>query len=144
MMELVDGEVELTDDAEIYWRQCAPCDYDEDNKRPTDRVFRATDADKGKMSGARSRKASAEAAYLHRTTVVKKPSKGTWGVSVGVVKAAGSRVVDDSVLQPAPPPNPPPGHSYVDVRHLDDLNKRERQRFRSTLLIAAFLAHSEP
>jgi hypothetical protein len=144
MRDLVDGEVELTDDAELYWRQCSPCDYDEDTKQPTDRMFRATDADAGKMSGARSQKASAEAAFIHRTTVVKKPSKGTWGVSVKAVKDAGARVVDDTALQPAPPPVPPPGHSYVDVRHLDDLNKLERQRFRSALLIAAFLAHPAP
>jgi len=138
MKKLVDGEVELKDKTEYYWRQCAPVDFDEETQLPTDRMFRATEADAGKMSGARSSKASAEAAYLHRTAVVKKPSKGTWGVTVEDVQAVKSRVVDDTALQPAPPPIPPPGHSYIDVRHLSDLDKKQRQNFRSRLLIAAF------
>lgn len=144
MATLQAGEIELTDAAEHYWRQCSPFDFDDETKQPTDRMFRVTDADQGKLSGARSSKSSAEAAYLHRTAILNKPSMGTWGVAVGDVQAVGARVVDDTALQPAPPPIPPPGHSYIDVRHLSGMNKTERQRFRSRLLIAAFKAHPAP
>jgi hypothetical protein len=135
--ELVTGEELLSDAAETIWRQCAPGHFDKRTGKPSDEMFRATDADHGKMSGARSSKATAEQAYRHRTEVLKKPSAGSWGVSVAEIKKVNSRAVDDSILQPPPPPEPPPGHTYIDVRHLDHLDKEGRRKLRSTLLIFA-------
>jgi hypothetical protein len=130
-------EVQLTDPTELIWRQCAPGHFDKRTGKPTDAIFSANSADLGMMSGARATKSSAAIAYKHRTDVSGKLSMGTWAVSVGEIESVKSRAVDDSAAQPTPPPEPPPGHTYIDVRHLSGLDKKERQRFRSTLLIHA-------
>jgi hypothetical protein len=138
-LPLVPGEVQITDTAELLWRQCAPGHFDRRTGKPTADIFRPTDEDKGMMSVARKTKATAKGSYEHRTVTLGKRSEGTWAVSVGEVEAVGSRAVDDTANQPNPPPAPAPGHSYIDVRHLEELHrdKTEKMRFRSTLLIHA-------
>jgi len=131
-----EGEEVLEDEDELVWRQCAPGHFDTSTGKPTLDLFRPNEADSGMMSGSRKSKTTAERAYKHRVEVDQKLSKGTWAVSVAEVDKVDARVVDDSANL-KPPPAPPPGHVFIDVRHLKDLDKRERLRFRSTLLIFA-------
>lgn len=139
------GEVVVTGD-ELWWRQCptGPAFYDEVKGQPTDMMFRWTDADEGKLSGARQTKSTAEEAYVHRTEVEKKPSAGTWGIAASIAGKVSSQLLDDSANRPAPPDSPP-GHTYLDLRHvsLDSTRaaKDERERIRARLLIAAKRHH---
>lgn len=134
------GEVVVTGD-ELWWRQCptGKIYYDDEKGQPSNLMFRWTDADAGKLSGAREQKATAEQAYRHRAEVEKVASNGTWGVPASVAGEVG-QLIDDSANLPAPPASPP-GHTYLDLRHVANgdsaADKRERERVRSRLLIAA-------
>lgn len=137
-LDLEDGEAQLDDPAELVWRQCAPGCYDEDTDKPSATMFRPHENDGNKLSGARSTRSTARAAYEHRTRVMKKESRGTWGVTVEEIETVESRAVDDSALLD-PPPASPPGHTYFDLRHLAEAHaeRQARERFRSRLLIFA-------
>ena len=139
------GELLVTGD-ELWWRQCpaGPAFYDEVKGQPTNLMFRWTEVDEGKLSGARATKSTAEDAYLHRIEVEQKLSAGTWGVPASVAGKVSSQLIDDSANLPAPPSSPR-GHTYLDVRHvsLDSTRaaKDERLRIRARLLIAAKRHH---
>jgi hypothetical protein len=128
------GEELLDSPDELVFRHCAPGNFDEVTGKPTAMIFRATDRDAGKLSGARQSKTTAQKASEHRTKVLNMASRGTWAVSVAQIETAGSRAVDDSALLPIDP-EPAPGHTYFDVRH--QTTSRERDKFRSMMLIAA-------
>lgn len=105
-------EIELHSADEFYWRQCHPTYLD--GGVPSVQIFSESTGDNGKLSGARSAKASAQLAYeerLHRGG----RTAGTWGVTVAEITTAGTRAVDDSEGGDALPT----GHTYIDYRHLD-------------------------
>lgn len=108
--------------------------------QPANVMFRWEERDAGKLSGARETKSTAERAYKHRTEIEKRSSAGTWGVPASVAGEIASQFIDDSANLPAPPDSPP-GHTYLDVRHIS-LDKTRpardvRERIRSRLLLAA-------
>lgn len=106
-------EVELDSGDEFYWRQCHPNYLD--GGVPSVQVFSESTGDNGKISGARSSKASAQRAYEERLARGGQ-TVGSWGVTVSEIITAGTRAVDDSAGDHALPT----GHTYVDYRHLDD------------------------
>lgn len=106
-------EIELDQIDEFYWRQCHPTYLD--GGVPSVQMFCESTGDNGKLSGARSEKASAQLAYEERLARGGQ-SAGTWGVTVSEIVTAGTRAVDDSVGDDALPT----GHTYIDYRHLDD------------------------
>ncbi|MBB2923194.1 hypothetical protein [Cellulomonas cellasea] len=106
-------ELELDQQEEHYWRQCHPSYLD--GGVPSVQIFCESTGDNGKISGARSTKASAELAYEERLAGGGQTA-GTWGVTVSEIITAGTRAVDDSAGDRALPT----GHTYVDYRHLDD------------------------
>jgi hypothetical protein len=105
-------EIELDQDDEFYWRQCHPAFLD--NGVPSVQLFRESTGDHGKLSGARSLRASAELAFMER---LKRGAQtaGTWGVTIAEISGAGTRAVDDSATDGTLPT----GHTYVDYRHLE-------------------------
>ncbi|BDZ42452.1 hypothetical protein GCM10025865_17510 [Paraoerskovia sediminicola] len=121
-------ETELDQLDEFYWRQCHPNYLD--GGVPSVQMFRESTGDNGKLSGARSEKASAQLAYEERLARGGNTA-GTWGVSLSEITAAGTRAVDDSVGDAALPT----GHTYLDYRHLDD--KPSARAVRSRLHEAA-------
>lgn len=135
---LADGEEVLVDLDEIYFRQCPPAYVD--GGVPSVRMFEESSADGGKLSGARSAKTTARDAYEYRVRTgeqVGRPlTAGTWGVTVGEVEDAGSRAVDDSRVLGE---GAPPGHTYLDYRHLKDLDKPSRRAVRARLHQAAIV-----
>jgi hypothetical protein len=127
-IELQLGEIELDQDDEFYWRQCHPAYLD--GGVPSIQMFCESTGDNGKISGARSLKASAQVAYEERTQLGGQTA-GTWGVTVAEITAAGTRAVDDSATGDMLPT----GHTYVDYRHLD--TKPSMRAVRSKLHQAA-------
>lgn len=105
-------EIELDQVDEFYWRQCHPVYLDDGV--PSVQMFRESTSDEGKISGARSAKASAQVAYEERLERGGQTA-GTWGVTVAEITTAGTRAVDDSDGDEGLPT----GHTYVDYRHLD-------------------------
>ena len=132
-LPLVDGEVPITDLDEYYFRQCHP-QFLTDGV-PSTQMFGDFAQDDGKLSGNRSTAALPKQAFDFHTETLGNKSAGTWAVTVGEVTNVSSRVVDDRNAPTVRPPDPvPPGHSYVDMRHL---TSRERRRLRGELRIAA-------
>lgn len=111
-IELEPDEIELDQDDEFYWRQCHPTYLD--GGVPSVQMFCESTGDNGKISGARSLKATAQLAYEERMQRGGHTA-GTWGVTVAEITNAGTRAVDDS----ATGGTLPTGHTYVDYRHLD-------------------------
>lgn len=132
---LIDGEVEVEDDAELYLRQCNPLFVR--GGQPSDQMFKPSSSDSDKLSGSRSSKATAQEAYEFRNGQKKGSTAGTWCLSVEEARGVGSRVIDDADSSDAPPPPVPPGHVYLDLRPFSALSKLERRTFRSRLLIAS-------
>ncbi len=132
-VDLAEGEVMLDDESEFYFRQCHP-DFLTDGV-PTSQMFGDFPRDAGKLSGARGDVTTPKDAFDFHTTELSKASGGTWAVTVAEVAKVSSRVVDDTEAPDVRPPEPvPPGHSYIDMRHL---TARERKRLRGELRIAA-------
>lgn len=133
-LELVTGEELLTDPSELYFRQCNPQFIT--NGQPTSQIFgNFPSTDFGRLSGARSSASTPESAYKFHTENLDQQSAGTWAVSVSEVISKQSRIIDDTNSPTTRPPAPcPPGHSYIDMRHLTN---GERKRLRSHLVIAA-------
>lgn len=126
---LVEGEVALENLDEFYFRQCHPNFII--NGIPSTQIFGDFPSDDGKLSGNRGESTTPAQAFAFHTETLGNKSAGTWGVTVAEVVAAQSRVVDDTEAPTVRPPDPvPPGHSYVDMRHL---TSRERKRLRSQL-----------
>lgn len=125
-VELEADEIELENEAELYFRQCHPGFYDAEVGQPTSQMLGDFPVDKGRLSGNRSSKRTALEAHLDfgGKTI------GTWGVSVGEVINAGCRIVDDSTL-----PSVPYGHAYLDTRHFQG-SRADRKRAISRILIA--------
>lgn len=77
-------------------------------------MFCESTGDNGKISGARSTKATAQLAYEERLSRGGQTA-GSWGVTVSEIAVAGTRAVDDSTGDDTLPT----GHTYIDYRHLD-------------------------
>lgn len=132
-LPLADGEVLIVDKDEYYFRQCHP-QFLTDGV-PSTQMFGDFAQDAGKLSGNRSTVALPKQAFDFHTETLGNKSAGTWAVTVGEVTKVSSRVVDDTNAPTVRPPDPvPPGHSYVDMRHL---TSKERRRLRGELRIAA-------
>jgi hypothetical protein len=127
------GEELLVDPDELYLRQCSPLHFSDG--QVSDLLFKQSSQDGGKLSGSRSSRCTPEEAYEFRVKTLGKPSSGTWGVTVGDIVGAMSRVVDDSGSESAPSAPIPPGHAYLDFRHVKA--KADERRLRSTLTIIA-------
>lgn len=125
---LVQGEVEVADLDEMYQRQCHPT-FIASNGEPSSQLFKDFDE---KLSGTRNSVVNAVQSfdnYLAQGL----PTVGTWAVTVGEVRFAGSRIIDDVASADAPDPCPQ-GHAYLDYRLVQTAS---RKRFRNALLIAA-------
>ncbi|MDR1152483.1 MAG: hypothetical protein LBK72_08435 [Bifidobacteriaceae bacterium] len=129
-LPLDESEVLVEDPLEIAFRQCPPVFLD--GGVPTTQLFYESTGDKGKLSAARSSLVSAQVAYEERLAAGGKTA-GTYGVSVGEVLTAGSRVVDDSAM--TGPTGGPTGHVFIDLRHL--ASRIERRRFAAAMRNAA-------
>lgn len=130
---LVAGEEVLEDPDEQYLRQCLPQHFS--GGQVSDLLFKQSSQDGGKLSGSRSSMCTPAEAYDFRVNTMCRPSAGTWGIAVGEIEDALSRVVDDSGSVNAPQPPVPPGHVYLDFRHLTA--RIDERRLRSTLAIIA-------
>lgn len=120
--ELRPGEQELSDHAELLWRQVHPTQVDDG--RLSSSAFIPSQRDEGQLSTSRASKISAQAAFEDYTQVRKRQSFGVCAVSVGEVSGEALRAVDDSE---APSEEElPPGHAYVDFRGIDSTNKRKK------------------
>lgn len=135
LLPLLGGEVELTDGQELYFRQCNPQHFK--NNQPSDLMFNPSSSDGGKLSGSRSTKTTAKDSFDFRSAQKPGATIGTWCVSVGEAGSIGSRVIDDTRSVDAPPAPIPPGHVYLDLRSFHALSSKERRTVRSTLLIAS-------
>lgn len=130
---LLPGEQLLENPDEHYLRQCPPMHFSDG--QVSQLLFKQSSRDGGKLSGSRSSKCTPEEAYEFRVNTLGKPSAGTWGIRVRDIVGASSRVIDDSASEGGPPPPIPPGHAYLDLRHVKA--KAEERRLRSMLTIIA-------
>ena len=138
--ELVDGEEVLSELTEILYRQVPYGHFDSVSQEPTMDIFRPRPDEHSQLSTSRSGRVSAQQAYEHRVNTLQLRSAGVWGVSVEEVTNVESRAVDDSALLPDDDEKTPPGHAYIDLRHLEEAHKqdkRARDQFRQRLLIYA-------
>ena len=123
------GEILLTDEDELVWRQVNPKFFD--RGQVTEQAFQPTSDDPRRLSCSRESLQSAEGAFKHFTNDGYL-SVGTFAVTVGEVTSAGSRAVDDSEVQTQSPPTP--GHTFLDYRALD---RNERRDLRDDLAFYA-------
>ena len=114
LQPLEELEVQLSDGAEVLYRQLTEPLYDPTLKRPSSHAFGPKDADQGRPSFARSSLVSAQDSRDWHTANAAKPSLAVWGCTVGAVQDEGTRAVDDS----ATPGDKSPGHAYIDYRGL--------------------------
>lgn len=132
---LRDGEELMTEQREILYRQVTIHTWDEVNRQPSSKAFQPTGADAGMSSYSREGKIDAKSAREYHTAHAKSASLGVWGLTVEEVETEGLRAVDDS--QSSPPEGLeewPPGHCFVDYRHLQP---REIRTVRGMLLAKA-------
>jgi hypothetical protein len=137
---LIDGEEVLAELTEVLYRQVPLGHFDSVSQEPTMDIFRPRPDEHSQLSTSRSSKVSAQQAYEHRVNTLQLKSAGVWGVSVGELADVESRAVDDSALLPDDDEKTPPGHAYIDLRHLEETHKqdkRARDQFRQRLLIYA-------
>lgn len=111
-------EERVTDADELWLRQVPPAGLDGDEV--TARGFRLTDADGGKLSGARSSKQTAKGAYEERLAAKPGSTAGTWTLTVGSINAHGVECIDDSALAGVGPV----GHTYIDFRDCSEAEYR--------------------
>ena len=146
------GEEVLSDPDELFYRQCP--EYAFVDGEPSARIFSESSSDQGKLSGARSTKTTAELAYLHRQhngageageSTTPFPDKvttvGTYALTVEQIGEVSTetglalRAVDDSQILAD---SAPPGHTYLDQRHLGAKpSNPDKRRLRAELLIRA-------
>lgn len=135
------GCEELLDDpTELYLRQVNPKHLASPGVVGQD-AFRPVTADKGKLSGARSTKQTAQGAHIERNSMKAGTTAGTWAVSVQDVAEveadyqAGLRLIDDfSCLGEG---ERTIGHTYLDMRECEQMPKNERKVIRDRLAAAA-------
>lgn len=133
------GEEVLDDENEHYLRQCNPSWVQ--GGKPSSQAFAYFAKDAGRLSGSRSRDATPAQAYRFYTETLRLKSAATLAVTVAQVEARSSRVVDDTNAPTVRPPAPvPPGHSYIDLRHL---TSGERKRLASGLSRDAVQVHPD-
>lgn len=135
------GEVVLDDGAEHYLRQCNPSWMQEG--RPTSQAFAYFKKDEGRLSGSRTGGGvTPSQAFRFYTQTLKLESAATFAVTVAEVEAKSSRVVDDTNAPTVRPPDPvPPGHAYIDLRHLSG---GQRRKLASGLSRDAVQVHPDP
>jgi hypothetical protein len=128
--------------SELWWRQCPVGSdfWDEDTDTPSNMMFYWNSHDAGQLSGARQRDSTAEEAFRHRTQMEGKTSHGTWAVPAYIGSKINAQFIDDSANLPASPAAPP-GHTYLDVRHVPSgksrADKDVREGIRARLLLQA-------
>lgn len=124
---LAPGEVVLDDENEYHLRQCNPNWLQ--NGKPSSQAFAYFQKDEGRLSGSRSRDVTPIQAFTFFTETLKLQSAATFAVSVAQVTASRSRVVDDTNAPTVRPPDPvPPGHAYIDLRHLSNGERKKLAR----------------
>jgi hypothetical protein len=133
------GEEAVTDRAERWFRAC-PDDldsWDDKNDAPTNLMFKWGSGDAGELSGTRSDKTTAEKTFDHLVEVEGRAIKQIRSVTVEKLSAESLHLHDDSANLPGPPDSPP-GHTFLDVRHLPTgkrkPEKTARERVRAYLL----------
>lgn len=137
---LLVGEIELTNEGELLWRQLTRSLWDEDRRVPGMLACGPQAADNRKPSFSRSSKVSAQESRDWHQQNASSRSFAVWAVTVGDVQAAKLRAVDDADAPEVPgEPVRAPGHAYVDYR---GLTKPEMKDAKANLL-RAMLAHEE-
>jgi hypothetical protein len=119
-LPLAEEELLLQEQAEVLRRQVHPTFFH--NGEITSQAFRPTPSDGGQLS-VRRESLSAESAFKDHCETYGLESAGTWGISVGEVREAGARAIDDSAK-----PDTPKAHAYIDFRSLSpsDIKKVSR------------------
>jgi hypothetical protein len=121
---LIDCEGTVDRGEELEWRQVLPNYIIEEVDGGLHVENLAFQDDTRCVSTSRESIVSAEEAYVYRVTVEGKESAGTWAVSVSEVGEVICRVIDDSNCDGVDTP----GHSYIDMRHLDGSSKNAGNR----------------
>lgn len=116
---LTHGEIEIVDREEMLRRQIHP-NHVRRGKEITTAVFWAGN---DMVSTYRESVVSAAEAHRIHTQEFGLKTKGSCVVSVGDVKNAGLRAVDDSARQ-----NIHPSHAYIDMRGLEDKEKDKAKK----------------
>lgn len=134
---LQSGEVLLKDSDEMFFRACAPGNFNQHTGQPLDTLFRPDKRDNGELSGDRSSRHSADQAYKHRTNANGLRCSGIWGITVGEADQAGHNVVDDTSRNFALGVHCSPAHVFLDMTDYHQLRSRQRQAVRQRLLLLA-------
>lgn len=112
--DLRHGEIEIEDSEELLWRQVNPQFLH--NGQVTSQAFRPSPEDQGLLSTSRQYKQTAHGAFEFHVNVRRYESAGTWALSIGEVRSAGLRAIDDGESDTGPPAPCPPGHTSIDFR----------------------------
>ena len=129
--EIRPPEVELGDDEERLLRQITVDHWNEQQRIPSSMAFGPASIDNLMASHTRESVVSAQESRDWFNENLPKKSYGVWAFTVRHAIDQGLRSVDDSDTPLAPGQLRPPGHCYVDYRHL---TKSERRATRSALL----------
>jgi hypothetical protein len=109
----------LADSTELLYRQVHPDLFREG--RPSSSAFVPTKEDAGELSVALASKTTAEGAYVTHTTVHKRRSCGTWGVTIQECSELALPAF------PSPLETPPdPAHGHVDFNGLPSRSQMEK------------------
>lgn len=142
--ETIEGcETELTSPEELLWRQVSAHNWDPAAKMPSEMAFGAASIDEGRPSFARSSKVSAQESRDWHQHHAKSRSLGVWACSVGEVRGAGSRALDDTGCPEMPGHPRSPGHCYSDYRHLLKKEEKTARKIIRGILLAAALKRGE-
>ena len=121
--DLTACQAEVENTSELQWRQVSKFALRKDGRlRP--QAFKGTSEDILSISTSRSEKVTAQAAFEFHTQNLGLSSEGTWAVSVEEVQSCGARVVDDYDC----PDVEVPGHSFLDFRHLDTVDRMSKTK----------------
>ncbi|MET9700663.1 hypothetical protein ABZY31_27600 [Streptomyces sp. NPDC006529] len=120
---LREGEFLIEGGKEKLWRQVTPT-WVHDG-RVTSQIFKPTPKDIGELSVTRQSKVTPKEAYDYYTRILNLNSVGVYSVDVDEVRGEGLRAVDDSMVEDGE--TRPPGHSFIDFKHLTSKGSRERR-----------------
>lgn len=111
---------EITDPNLDMYRQIHPSWVQ--HSRVTSMAFKPTKKDDKKLSVANSGKTTAEAAFKHHTETLKRPSLGSWGLSVKFINESELKCFEDPVT--TDPKDP--AHSFLDFQGLTNTQVEQR------------------
>jgi len=125
------GEVEMTDDQELLYRQVHPSMvqgdtpsnqvFDANVSWPSSEAFRPGHQDAGCLSVVQGSKTTPKESYEHYVDDLGLTSAGVWAVTVGEAQHVKRRVVDDAGLVAEIP-----FHAYVDFRDCSSPNQMKK------------------